>query len=106
MNTKTRNKLERAGFRIGSADEFLKLSEADSQLVSIRLALADQLKARRQKLGLTQTDLARRLASSQSRIAKMEAGDPTVSVDLLMKAILTTGTKARDIAKAVACVST
>lgn len=102
MNSTTRNKLGRAGFRIGSADEFLGLNEAESKLVAIRLALAEKLKTRRRELGLTQTDLARRLESSQSRIAKMEAGDSSVSVDLLMKAILTTGANTKEIGRVLA----
>lgn len=102
MNTATRAKLERAGFKVGSADEFLGLSAAESKLVDIRLALADQLKKRRVESGLSQTSLATRLKSSQSRIAKMEAASPDVSLDLLVKAILATGAKPKEIAAAVA----
>ena len=102
MNPKIRKKLERAGFKVGSADEFLGLSSAESKLVDIRLALADQLKAQRVRSGMSQTSLAVRLKSSQSRIAKMEAASPDVSLDLLVKAILTTGGKPKEIAAAVA----
>jgi len=102
MNSTTRAKLEKAGFRVGSAAEFLGLSETESKLVAIRLALAGKLKERRNELGLTQTELARRLDSSQSRVAKMEAGDASVSVDLLVKAILTTGAGTKEIGKALA----
>jgi DNA-binding XRE family transcriptional regulator len=87
----TRAKLEKAGFAVGTADEFLGLSETESKLVAVKLALASDLKQRRLKAGITQTELAKQLQSSQSRIAKMEAADPSVSVDLLLKALFSTG---------------
>jgi hypothetical protein len=39
--------------------------------------------------------------SSQSRIAKMEAGDPSVSIDLIMKSLLALGASPKDVAKAI-----
>jgi len=74
--------LERAGWRTGSADEFLGLKAEETTLVIMRLSLAEKLRGRRPKLGLSQTDLATRLGSSQSRVAKMEAGEADVSLDL------------------------
>jgi ribosome-binding protein aMBF1 (putative translation factor) len=100
MNTATRKKLERSGFKVGSAADFLDLTAAESKLVDIRLALADQLKKRRVESGMSQTALALHLKSSQSRIAKMEAAAPDVSIDLLVKAILTTGAKPKEVAAA------
>ena len=47
-------------------------------------------------------ELAKRLRSSQSRVAKMEASDPAVSIDLLIRALLAAGAKKKDIAKAIA----
>ena len=102
MNSATLAKLDKAVFKVGTADEFLGLTEAESTLVTIRLALADDLKKRRLKVGLSQVALARQLKSSRSRVAKMEAADPTVSVDLLLKAILTIGVKPRELATAFA----
>src|SRR5581483_4278956 len=46
---------------------------------------------RRAELGLSQAVVAKRLGSSQSRVAKMEAGDPSVSLDLLLRALLALG---------------
>jgi predicted XRE-type DNA-binding protein len=102
MNPATRAKLEPAGFKIGTADEFLGLTEAEAKLVTIRLALAGILKERRRQAGLSQVALARQLKSSQSRVAKMEAADPTVSVDLLLKALFTAGARPRVLAAAFA----
>ena len=42
------------------------------------------------------------LKSSQSRVAKMEKGDPTVSVDLLVKSLIAMGANKESIAKAIA----
>lgn len=84
-------RLAAAGFRTGSAAEFLGLTDAESALVEMKLALSRHLRDWRTREGLSQAALARRLESSQSRVAKMEAGDPGVSIDLLFRALLTLG---------------
>jgi hypothetical protein len=85
MRESKRKKLEAKGWKIGTPKEFLGMSDEDEAYVSLRLKLAGGLKARRQSRGVTQVGLARTIKSSQSRVAKMEAGDPTVSLDLLVK---------------------
>jgi transcriptional regulator with XRE-family HTH domain len=47
---------------------------------------------------MTQAQLAERLGSSQSRIAKIEAADPSVSIDLMLRSLLRLGASKRDIA--------
>jgi len=101
MKESKRTKLEAAGWRVGSADEFLGLSAAESELVELRLSLSYALRARREKLRLSQRALADRIASSQSRVAKMEAADPEVTIDLLLRGLLATGATRRDLAKAI-----
>jgi hypothetical protein len=101
MKEAKRKKLEAAGWRIGSADEFLGLSAIESVLVDFRLALSQALKARRARLHMSQRDLAERIKSSQSRIAKMEAADPEVSFELLLRGLLATGATKRDVANAL-----
>ena len=81
-------KLTAAGWRVGSAKEFLGLSEDESRLVSIRLALIDAIRKARARSGLSQVALAERMNSSQSRVAKIEAGDPSVSLDLIIRALI------------------
>ena len=49
----------------------------------------------------TQAQFAKMLKSSQSRVAKMEKGDPTVSVDLLVKSLLALGADKKCIARAI-----
>ena len=101
MKKTKRSRLEARGWRVGSAKDFLGLSPEEAALVETRLALSQALRSRRVANGLTQGELARRLKSSQSRVAKMEAGDKTVSVDLLMRALFSLGAKPRDVGRAL-----
>jgi ribosome-binding protein aMBF1 (putative translation factor) len=105
MKAAKRKRLEQAGWQVGSAEEFLDLSEEEQALVEIKLALAEAVKAQREKHRLSQSALAARMRSSQSRVAKIEAGDPSVSLDLLVRAVLATGATKRDLAKAFAAAS-
>lgn len=91
MNPAERERLEASGFCVGSAADLLGLSPAEAALVELKLALTAGLKRRRRESRLTQAALAERLQSSQSRVAKMEAGDPSVSLDLLIHALLAAG---------------
>jgi ribosome-binding protein aMBF1 (putative translation factor) len=101
MNKTKRTRLEARGWRVGSAKDFLELSPEEAALVETRLALSQALRSRRVAQGLTQGKLANRLKSSQSRVAKMEAGDKTVSVDLLVKALFSLGAQPRDVGRAL-----
>ena len=94
-----KERLEAKGWRLGSAQEFLGLSDEEAAYVELRLRLAESLRVRRQKRKLSQTDLAKMLRSSQSRVAKMEAGDPSVSLDLLIRSLLTLGASRRDLSR-------
>ena len=98
MRESKRSKLAAKGWKLGSAKDFLGLSPQEQAYIELRLKLADGLKLRRGSRGVTQTQLARVLRSSQSRVAKMEAGDPTVSLDLLVKSLLALGTSNRELA--------
>src|SRR5688572_26039298 len=91
MRREKRKRLEAAGWKVGSVQQFLGLSPAEAALVEIRLALARGVHDRRQRRRLTQAALAQRIESSQSRVAKMEAGDPSVSLDLLVRTLLALG---------------
>lgn len=101
MDKAKRKKLESAGWRVGSAVDFLGLSEDEAAFVELKLALSEELRTRREDQGLTQGALARKLGSSQSRVAKMEASDPSVSMDLLIRGLLATGATRREIASAI-----
>ena len=101
MRKTKQRKLEAAGWQVGSASEFLELSPEETALVETKLALSAALRARRTAKHLSQADLAKRLKSSQSRIAKMEAADRTVSVDLLLRGLFALGATAHDVARAI-----
>ena len=102
MKAAKRAKLERSGWRVGDAAEFLELSPDETLFIELKLALATALKRRRIKLGLSQIELAERVGSSQSRVAKMEACDRSVSLDLLVRTLLALGASRSDLAKALA----
>ncbi len=102
MDKATRKKLEAKGWKTGDAQDFLDLSDAEAAFIDMKLALAEDLRARRLRKHLNQTQLARIIGSSQSRVAKMEAGDPSVTVDLLIRSLLKLGAERPDVAKAVA----
>lgn len=101
MEKRKQRKLEATGWRVGSAAEFLGLSSEEAALVEMKLRLSQALRARRQALHLSQVAVAKRLGSSQSRVAKMEAGDRSVSIDLLMKALVTLGATPVEVGKAL-----
>jgi len=94
-------KLAQRGWRVGSAEDFLELSPEESALIEMKLALGAGLRERRSAKGVTQAELARKLGSSQSRVAKMEAADPSVTLDLLVRAYLALGATPRDLARAI-----
>ena len=102
MKAEKKGKLEAAGFKVGSAAEFLTLSQVERAVISLRLSLAGEVRRRRIKLNCSQEDLARRIGSSQSRVAKIEAAEPNVSLDLLIRTLLATGARPRDVARVVA----
>lgn len=101
MRAAKRKRLEARGWKIGSVEEFLNLSEQESAYIELRLKLARGLKARRHARGISQTQLAKAVQSSQSRVAKMEAGDPTVSLDLLVRSLLALGALNRDLGQII-----
>ena len=102
MNSTRRKKLEAKGWRFGSTKEFLGLNEQENAYIELKLTLGENLKKLRLEKQLTQNDLAKLLRSNQSRIAKMEAGDPSVSIDLLIKSLLVLGTTRQDLAGIIA----
>ncbi len=101
MNKAKRTKLEARGWRVGSAADFLRLTPEEAAFIETKFALSQSLRARRTEQRLSQTALAKRLKSSQSRVAKMEAADPSVSVDLLLRALFALGATPQDVAKAL-----
>lgn len=101
MQQSKREALEKMGWKTGSASDFLNLSNEELGVIELKLALGSAIKERRQKKRMTQTAFAKVISSSQSRVAKMEAGDPSVSLDLLVKSMLSLGATRWDLANAI-----
>src|SRR5436190_685885 len=101
MKLSKKKKLEAKGWKIGSAEEFLNLSKDEAEFVQLKLNLARCLKEKRIRKKYSQVDLAKELKSSQSRIAKMENADPTVTMDLLIHSLLFLGTTRKELAMAI-----
>ena len=102
MDREKRNRLQAAGWKVGTAAEFLDLPPEEALFIDIRARLASALAARRAARHLTQAELARRIHSSQSRVAKMEAADGSVSLDLLIRSLLALGATPQELAAAIA----
>jgi len=100
MSNAKLKRLKAAGWKIGSAKDFLLLSDEEAKLVELKLMLTNAIKASRRKRGMSQDDLARKMGSSQSRVAKIEAADPSVSLDLIMRAFFATGATRRELQRA------
>ena len=91
--------LERDGWKVGTARELLGLSSEEAAYIEMRLALSRNFRKLRTRRRLTQVQAAKVLGSSQSRVAKLEAGDPSVSLDLLVRSNLALGASKKDLAK-------
>ena len=99
MDRAKKQKLEAKGWKISTVDEFLGVTPEESAYIELKLKLAQGLCVYRKEKELTQLQLAKLLNSSQSRVAKMEAGDPSVSLDLLIKSLLVLGSSPLDLAQ-------
>jgi DNA-binding XRE family transcriptional regulator len=99
MKQEKKKRLEAAGWKVGTASEFLGMTAEEAALIELKLDLAKAVKAERTRRQLTQEDLGTILGSSQSRVAKIEAGDPSVSLDLLIRSLLHLGATRQDLAR-------
>lgn len=99
-NTK-KESLKRAGWNVGSPKEFLGLSDEEAALIEMKLALARSIKEHRLAQNMTQGELARELRSSQSRVAKMEAADATVSLELMVRSLLVLGATRQEVGRII-----
>jgi len=102
MDKTKRKRLERKGWKVGSVAEFLALTPDEAAYIEVKLALSQSIRERRQHKKLTQIEMARLLKSSQSRVAKIESGDTSVSVDLLVRSLIALGATRKDLAQVIA----
>jgi DNA-binding XRE family transcriptional regulator len=101
MDRDKKKRLEKAGWKVGNTQEFLGLNDAEMAMVNIRVSLAKELRQRRLRRKISQANFAKRIGSSQSRVAKMERGDPSVSLTLLTKSLLMSGSTQADIGRVI-----
>ncbi|HYN42607.1 MAG TPA: helix-turn-helix transcriptional regulator [Thermoanaerobaculia bacterium] len=102
MEKKKRERLLAAGWKVSTAAEFLELSPEEEALVEARIALTRRIRSVREEKGMTQVQVARLIGSSQSRVAKMEAADRTVSIDMMMRTLFRLGQTPRQVGRALA----
>jgi DNA-binding XRE family transcriptional regulator len=102
MDAKKKKRLEAKGWKVGSVQNFLNISDEEMALIELKISLGDTLQNKRKQKKMTQTQLAKLLHSSQSRIAKMETGDPSVSLDLIIKSLFSLGLSKNELAKVIA----
>ena len=105
MRNQKKKRLESKGWKVGTPAEFLDLTPEESAYIELKLILSKTLREKRQKSALTQVELAHLIESSQSRVAKMEAGDPSVTLDLLIHSLLALGATRLDLARVIAQAS-
>ncbi len=101
MDKQKQKSLEKKGWKFGSTAEFLGLSEEESSYIELKMKLSANLRKVRTEQKLTQIELAKVIKSSQSRVAKLETGDPSVSLDLIIRSLLALGTSKKEIARAI-----
>ncbi len=101
MRSNKKKRLEAKGRKVGSAKEFLGLSSQEEAYIEIKLRLAESLRNQRLRRNMTQSDLAKAIKSSQSRVAKMEAGESSVSLDLLVRTLLALGASADNLTRLI-----
>jgi ribosome-binding protein aMBF1 (putative translation factor) len=101
MRKQKQKRLQAKGWKVGTVKEFLGLSNEETAYIELKIKFAASLRQIRQRKGLSQLDLAAKLESSQSRVAKMEAGDPSVSLDLLIRSLIALGTTERELSQII-----
>ena len=101
MDAEKQKRLEAAGWAVGNANDFLTLTPAEAELVELKTRLALFAKKQRKMSNISQDALAKKMGSSQSRVAKIESGDPSVSLDLIVRALLTSGVTRQELARVI-----
>jgi DNA-binding XRE family transcriptional regulator len=99
MNKEKIKSLNKKGWKVGTVSEFLKLSREEEEYIEMKLALSHYFQELRKKKNLTQVQVAARIRSSQSRVAKIERAESSVSLDLIVRSIFALGSSKKEIGK-------
>ena len=103
MNKNRIKELEERGWKVGGIEDFLEITEEELTYIELKLILSEMIKDLREKRGITQIQAAKIIRSSQSRISKIEAADPTVSIDLQIRSLLALGATKQEIGQRIGC---
>jgi DNA-binding XRE family transcriptional regulator len=101
MRKEKREILEAHGWKVGNTQDFLALTDEELEYIEIKIALSEKVRETRKRRNLTQKETAELIGSSQSRVAKMEAGDPSVSIDLQVKSLLALGVSREELGETI-----
>src|SRR5688572_27322747 len=85
---------------IARAREYRRNTDAGRRVLDLRFSLALVLRAKRKQLGITQTELARRISATQATVSRMERPLCTVSLDQILYALCVLGADDAEIADA------
>jgi DNA-binding XRE family transcriptional regulator len=97
VDVKKRAALEAAGWKVGDAAEFLGITEEERQIVEFRSMVGRRVRRQREICGLSQQQLAARIGSTQSRVAKIEAASSEVPLDLMLRGFFSAGGRIVDL---------
>ena len=102
MGTAKKERLAEAGFKETTVQEFLDLSDADMEIINLKIKLGRLLKKLRKQNKITQAQLAKLTKTNQARIARIENADKSVSFEAILMSLYSLGAKKKDIAKVFA----
>jgi predicted XRE-type DNA-binding protein len=92
MNAEKRKALEAQGYKVyDHAGDAVGMTAEEKELMDIRITLAIEVRKRREKLKMSQKDLAVRLKTTQPRVAKIEQAASDVSFDHIYRAYAAVG---------------
>lgn len=101
MDDAKRKRLEKQGWKAGSADEFLGLSAEETAYIELKIDLGRFLAKERRQRKLTQAEAGGRAGTNQAGFARMEKGDPSVSIDRIVKSLFALGCSRDSLARAL-----
>src|SRR5262245_26622057 len=95
MNERKRLRLERAGWRSGTVQQFLGLTDAAAAYIETSVLLAAALRAVRRRRRMSLGVAARTIGTTTAAVGKLEAGNPSATIDELLGALLALGISPR-----------
>jgi len=101
MRKEKRELLEAHGWKVGDTRAFLALTAEELDYIEIKIVLSEKVREIRKQRKLIQKETAELIGSSQSRVAKMEAGDPSVSIDLQVKSLFALGVSREELGETI-----